>query len=113
MSSRPVALSALAWRSTPQTHSSELAVYNEVFVCWSESSCPSGTDPYLAVQHGDDLPHHAHQVFILIGVVSEPHRLTDGQDLFTDVSESEDIKSVQSGIKLHDSGETGNQIFFV
>ncbi len=48
------------------------------------------TDPYLPVQHRDDLPHHAHQVLVLIGVVCEPHGLADGQDLFADVSEGSD-----------------------
>ncbi len=48
------------------------------------------TDPYLPVQHRDDLPHHAHQVLVLIGVVCEPHGLADGQDLLADVSEGSD-----------------------
>lgn len=44
------------------------------------------TNLYPPVQHSDDLSHHPNQIFILIRVICKPHGLTDGQNLFTDVS---------------------------
>lgn len=45
---------------------------------------PTPTYPNLPFQGRDDLSHHAYQVLVFIRVVCEPHRLSNGQNLFAD-----------------------------